>query len=128
MLDFLRGKDFEYMKLQEADTVIQLLHTENLISTRVSPDLKWIVSGDVENRLWIWEMSSGELKWVVGGTQEGIKKIEVSDDFKWIIVADYGIVRIWNTENHKLAAVLNKKSQIFQQPPLFQNKARVSIK
>ena len=90
----------------------ELVHTASLISARVSPDLKWIVSGDVENRLWIWEMSSGELKWVFGGTKEGIKKIEVSDDFKWIIVADYGIVRIWNTENHKLAAVLNKKSQI----------------
>lgn len=61
MLDFLRGKDFEYMKLQEADTVIQLLHTENLISTRVSPDLKWIGSGDVENRLWVWDSVLGNL-------------------------------------------------------------------
>ena len=74
MLDFLRGKDFEYMKLQEADTVIQLLHTENLISTRVSPDLKWIVSGDVENRLWVWDSVLGNLDESLGEQRKDSKR------------------------------------------------------
>ena len=35
--------------------------------------------------------------------KEGIKKIEVSDDFKWIIVAYRGIVRIWSSRHSKVS-------------------------
>ena len=94
--------------------IFELRHTRNLTYITVSKDLKWIVTGDEVNRIWIWEFSTGILKWVFGGNKGQIDHIETSTDLKWLFISDAGILRIWHTENLSLVGVITSKKQIME--------------
>lgn len=97
---------------QKKTLKFELFHPAKIISIRVSPDWKWLISGDSDNRIWLWDFATGTLKWVFGGVQDSLLNIEISDDFKWILLGENGVVRIWNTSSGKPIGILTKKKQV----------------
>lgn len=108
-----------YVKVWEMSSleiIHSLKHIDTLISVSVSPNMKYIVSGDVSNRLWIWDLFSGKLLWVFGGFIGNIKDVKLSNDMKFLILAEKELVRVWNTQTQLQVAAFQSAGELKKWP------------
>ncbi|OMJ79057.1 hypothetical protein SteCoe_21002 [Stentor coeruleus] len=108
-----------YVKVWEMSSlniVHSLKHIDTLISVSVSPNMMYIVSGDVSNRLWIWDLYTGKLLWVFGGFIGDVEDVRLSNDMKFLILAEKGLVRIWNTQTQLQVAVFQSAGELKKWP------------
>ena len=94
----ISGKTLKVWDFYSRSLVRQLNHTDNLISLTMTKDLKFVLAGDVNGRVWVWDFQLNQLLWVFGGNRESVKWVQVSRDFKYLAIGEIGIVRVWNLE------------------------------
>ena len=108
----IASKSLKIWDFSTRTLLAELLHTSNLISLSLSYDKTYILTGDVHNRLWVWDFASYNLKNVFGGSKSNISRIQISEDFQWLAISDIGIVRVYNLLLNKQMGVLQYKEQV----------------
>ena len=107
----ISGKTLKIWDLAELKLITTLSHPSNLISLALSPDQRFLATGDDSNRIWIWELKTSNLVLVLGGNQEEIISVQVSADSSLVAVFEAGLIRIWETSTMKLIEVVTQKSE-----------------
>lgn len=98
--------------LYKLNLIHELKHTDILISVVVSSDMKYIVSGDVANRIWVWDYDSGELLWVFGGFIGNVQDVQLTNDMKYLVLAEKGLVRVWEMKTFEQVMVFKSAFQL----------------
>jgi WD40 repeat protein len=105
----ISGKSLKVWDLNTLTQVQQLNHTDNLISLTTSKDLKYILTGDVMGRVWVWDFDLSQVLWVFSGNRASVKWLQVSHDMKFLAIGEKGLVRVWNLETgQQMEAIVNK--------------------
>lgn len=115
----IASNSIKIWKFSKRTLITELYQTSTLISLSLSYDKNYILTGDVHNRLWVWDYSNFNLKNVYGGSKSNISRIQISEDFKWLAISDIGIVRIYNLLVNKQTEVLLYREQLKKWKTLF---------
>ena len=106
------GQTLRVWDFRQKQLIRELNHSATLISLAVSQDGQFIVTGDVLSRIWVWDFDTYQLKLVFGGASNRILKVEVSEDYEWLAIADEGLVRVYNLILRRQVEVIQYKKQI----------------
>lgn len=82
----------------------KLLHKINIStnSINLSPDSKYIITGDNNKTLKIWDIKSGECLKTLQGHNKTISYVLISSNGEYIISADVSnIIKIWNNKSNE---------------------------
>ncbi|OMJ89984.1 hypothetical protein SteCoe_7773 [Stentor coeruleus] len=106
------GNYVSIWNLYRLNMIYEFKHIDVLVSVAVSSDMKFIVCGDVANRIWVWDYGSGELLWVFGGFIGNIQDVLLTNDLKYLVLAEKGLVRIWDMKKVRQIAVFISAFQL----------------
>jgi WD40 repeat protein len=68
-----------------------------------------VSSGDVgrDSSVQVWDVSSGERRFILSGHEAGVWALSFTDDRRWIVTASYdGTIRYWNRNDGQLTATV----------------------
>ncbi len=73
----------------------------------ISPDVKLVAAGHSDKRIYVWDLHTGETRFILEGHAAEVNSVDFSPNGRWLASGgDDGTVRIWNTSNGKLIRVI----------------------
>jgi WD40 repeat protein len=88
----------DWRKLREIETAFPQARVVAL-----SPDARWLFVADwSEQRMELWDLTSNSAPLVLSGNRGGVNDAKFSPDGKWLAVAAFDSVAVWDVEKAKL--------------------------
>ena len=73
----------------------------------ISPDVKLVAAGHSDKRVYVWDLHTGETRFILEGHGGEVNSVDFSPNGKWLASgSDDGTVRIWDPSNGKLIRVI----------------------
>lgn len=73
----------------------------------ISPDVKLVAAGHSDKRVYVWDLPTGETRFILEGHGGEVNSVDFSPNGKWLASgSDDGTVRIWDPSNGKLIQVI----------------------
>jgi len=93
---------FSGLFAQKPEMVVQMGHSQDVLSVAFSPDGKYCLTGSNDNTAKIWDAASGKLIRTLMGHAEIVYSAAFSPDGKHCITASFdGVIKIWDINSGK---------------------------
>jgi hypothetical protein len=104
-----------YSRLRESEALIRTLggQTQGVRGCAVSPDGTWIVSGNHDHTLRIWDVATGAERATLTGHTGWVEACAVSPDRSWIVSASFdNTLKLWDVATGAERATLRVRQEI----------------
>lgn len=73
----------------------------------ISPNVKLVAAGHSDKRVYIWDLHTGETRFILEGHGAEVNSVDFSPNGRWLASgSDDGTIRIWDPSNGKLVRVI----------------------